>query len=309
MTFTVVIPSYNRAGQIVSAINSILQQTFQDFEIIVVDDGSTDKTGEVVLSIKDNRIRYIRKENAGASSARNTGIAEAKGLYVSFLDSDDEWLPTMLEKQYEKFSNDESIGFVYSNILKKTSDGQLKDFGIVEYNGYIYDRVLRQGFLAPTSVISGKRELFLKVGGFDNLLPASQDDDICFKMTKICKTAYIDEILCYLNLGEENRISLNYKKVGDGWFMLWEKYSDDVIQYCGKRTLSSHYINCARIYALGNLLQDTNKAICRAKLFDSNLLVTSFLLRRIANTTGKRKKYYQLLFKIIAKTKKYGCLI
>ena len=304
MTFSVVIPAYNREKEIAKSIRSVLNQTFPDFEIIVVDDGSTDKTCEVVQSIKDNRIRCIRKENAGASSARNTGIAEAKGLYVSFLDSDDEWLPTMLEKQYEKFSNDDSIGFVYSNIVKKTSDGQLKNFGIVGYNGFIYDRVLKQGFLAPTSVVSGKRELFLKVGGFDILLPASQDDDICFKMTKICKTAYIDEILCYLYLGEENRISLNYKKVGDGWWMLWEKYEDDVIKFCGRKILSLHYVNCARVYAIGNLLEDTNKAISCAKKYNSHLLLISLLLRKIAKTTGNRKGFYQLMFKILLKIEK-----
>lgn len=97
---SVIIPTYNREETIARAIQSVLKQTFQDFEIIVVDDGSTDRTRAVVEGFCDPRIRYLRHEqNRGAAAARNTGIRTARGAYLAFLDSDDEWLPEKLSEQ------------------------------------------------------------------------------------------------------------------------------------------------------------------------------------------------------------------
>ena len=103
---TVIIPAYNRAYVISRSIASVLAQTYPYFEIIVVDDGSVDNTEAVVKSFKDSRIKYIRHEvNKGISAVRNTGINEAAGEYIAFLDSDDEWLPTKLEKQMHILKN------------------------------------------------------------------------------------------------------------------------------------------------------------------------------------------------------------
>ena len=108
---SVIITTYNRAHLVGKAIKSVLNQTFQDFELIVVDDGSTDNTEEVINSFNDTRIRYIRhKINKGGNAARNTGLRNSKGEYIAFLDSDDEWLPEKLERQLEVFkkSQDEN---------------------------------------------------------------------------------------------------------------------------------------------------------------------------------------------------------
>jgi len=101
-TVSVIIPTYNRAHLVGRAIRSVLNQTFQDFEIIVVDDGSTDNTEEVVKGFNDPRIRYIRhEENHGGSAARNTGICAARGEYIAFLDADDEWLSMHLHRKLQ----------------------------------------------------------------------------------------------------------------------------------------------------------------------------------------------------------------
>ena len=97
MKFSIVIPLYNKEKHVARAINSILNQTYQDFEIIIVDDGSTDFSYEEVKKINDPRIKIIRQKNLGVSSARNTGIKEAKNNYIGFLDADDKWKPDFLE--------------------------------------------------------------------------------------------------------------------------------------------------------------------------------------------------------------------
>lgn len=119
---SVIIPAYNRAHCIQRAIQSVQSQTYKDLEIIVIDDGSTDNTGEIVKSIPDDRIRYICCEtNRGAGAARNEGMKTAKGSYIAFLDSDDEWLPEKLARQVESMDSKPSeigICFCGAHIIK-----------------------------------------------------------------------------------------------------------------------------------------------------------------------------------------------
>ena len=97
---SVVIPTYNRAHILGRAIDSVLQQTHRDLELIIVDDGSSDGTAALVRGIEDPRVRYVHQQNRGVSAARNRGIAEARAEWLAFLDSDDEWLPQKLERQF-----------------------------------------------------------------------------------------------------------------------------------------------------------------------------------------------------------------
>lgn len=114
-TVSVIIPTYNRAHLLGRAIQSVLAQTYEDFEIIVVDDASTDVTEQVVKSFADDRINYIRhQKNKGGSSARNTGIKAAKGEFIAFLDSDDEWVPKKLEKEINRLQTlSNEVGVFY----------------------------------------------------------------------------------------------------------------------------------------------------------------------------------------------------
>lgn len=282
MIFTVVIPAYNREKEIVRAINSVLEQTFQDFEIVVVDDGSKDGTRVVVESFLDNRIRYIYQNNSGACVARNTGIENAHGKLVSFLDSDDAWHKTMLEKQYKVYQSDKDVGCVYSNIQMVSIVGKRYPFGrSLGIQGYCYSDVLKQGYMAPTTVLSAKRECLEAVGKFDVLLPASQDDDMCFKLAKHYKVGYIDEVLADMYVGQINRISNNSKRVADGWWMLWNKYEMDVAELCGHDVMKKHFKDCLFRYSAVNDPEMVKKACEKYSFYGGKLTLKDIIKMKI----------------------------
>jgi len=185
---SVVIPTYNRAHLLARAIHSVLTQTFSDFELIVVDDGSTDHTVEVVQSVRDPRMRLVRLDrNCGAGRARNAGIQAARGEWVAFLDSDDEWLPRKLELQMARlYSCDDRRSTVvycpcdqYDGSTKRTipSPGEL-------HEGDIFDHLLMNRRPPTASAFIVKRSPLLAVGGFDEGFPASHDIDLWLRLAQ-----------------------------------------------------------------------------------------------------------------------------
>lgn len=121
---SVIIPTYNYASFLPECIESVLRQTHQDFEIIVIDDGSTDNTKEVLKDFSDPRIRTLHAINRGVSAARNAGLGLACGTLIAFLDADDRWLPDKLELHVAAFDSDPSIGFLFCNFIRFENDGQ-----------------------------------------------------------------------------------------------------------------------------------------------------------------------------------------
>src|SRR4030066_2069221 len=147
---SVIIPTYNRARFIERAIRSVLNQTYQNFEIIVVDDASTDDTEERVRRLLPNgrRLKYVRHDiNRGAGAARDTGIKNAAGEYIALLDSDDEWLPEKLEKQLQVFkeSRDEKLGLVYCGVVL-IKDNQKVGERLSKEKGYVFEKLLERNF-------------------------------------------------------------------------------------------------------------------------------------------------------------------
>jgi len=195
---SVVMPTYNRAHLISRAIHSVLNQTYENLELIIVDDGSTDNTEQVVQSFNDTRLKYIKQpKNSGAAAARNTGIEAALGAYIAFLDSDDEWLPHKLEKQVKAFSvAPPEVGVVYSGIWW-LEDGKTKYFSYpnnIKKDGYLRHSILKKGFIFLQSSVV-KRECFSKAGMFDERLVVLEDWELWLRISYYCHFRCIDEPL------------------------------------------------------------------------------------------------------------------
>jgi len=248
-TVSVIIPTYNRAHLVGRAIKSVLNQTYQDFELIIVDDGSTDNTEKVIKRFDDKRIRYIKHEkNKGGAAARNTGIKAARGEYIAFLDSDDEWLPEKLKRQMEVFKNASSeVGVVYTGFIyvDKLGGGTSKQH-IPKKRGWIYEDILVENCIGTTSTVLIERKYFKETGLFDENLPSCQDWDMWIRLAKQCKFDFIPEILVRY-FEHRNRITSNCKSVIEGHEAILRKFQND-IEKRGHKVKAKHY------FRLGNYL-------------------------------------------------------
>jgi glycosyltransferase involved in cell wall biosynthesis len=199
---SVVIPTYNRAHLIGESIQSVLTQTFRDFELIVVDDGSSDDTETVVRRFGDPRIRYTYQENKGISGAQNTGIRTAKGGYIAFLGSDDLWLPALLQLEVEILGSNPDVGLAYAKAQAIDTDGNLKSqiSGTSQkYPGDTLKSALYGNFVCTIAALM-RRECFDRVGLFDETLKARVDYDMWIRMAKHYRFAYLDRVLAHFRI-------------------------------------------------------------------------------------------------------------
>lgn len=193
---SVVIPSYNAAAYIVGAVESVLAQTFRDFEILVIDDGSTDNTKKV-LEKYGEPVQYIYKSNGGVSSARNFGIEKARGKYIAFLDADDVWVPKKLEKQIAVLEANEKIGLCYAAAEKV--DENLQTIGRIEaraYEDYCEALLLNLNIVAgscSSAVI--RREVAQRTNGFDAKFSTCADWDYWLRLSLLTEFAPITDFL------------------------------------------------------------------------------------------------------------------
>jgi len=199
---SVVIPTYNRAALLSRSVDSVLQQSFPDLELIVVNDHSTDNTVEMVCSIIDERVRLVNHDGAsGGSAARNTGIIAARGSVVAFLDDDDEWMPEKLEEQLRDIEGFDAVlcGAVQKGMNKE--DRSFPDHDVTV-------DVLRRGFIyaGGTSNIMLRRECAAE-NLFDETLPNGQDWDFLIRLSESFKVKYIHRPLVIYNDGGHERIT------------------------------------------------------------------------------------------------------
>jgi glycosyltransferase involved in cell wall biosynthesis len=246
-TFSVVIPTYDRAHLLPRAIESVLNQTFEDFELIVVDDGSTDDTREVVASFTDERIVYVRREETGgAAAARNTGIRHAKGKYVSFLDDDDEYLPQYLTVMHGVMQNASGRpGFAWSGIRivddQRVGTPMLCElmWSAPEFG----DRAAEKDYVlrhAPgTGCMTVRAECFERVGLFDAQLKSGEDLDMVIRLAQHFSFRAIPQALVTVHRHRHQQLSWDTGLKAAAYERILQKHRDYLSQH--PQALAFHY--------------------------------------------------------------------
>jgi len=259
-TVSVEIITHNRANLLKHAIQSVLNQTYQDFEIIVVDDGSTDNIWEVVESFSDYRIRYIRHEQRrGGAAARNTGVQAARGKYMAFLDDDDEWLPKKLELQISRIrESPENVALIYTG-SRHISNGQTVKTLIPRKRGCIFEDMLYGNCTGNASTLLVRMSVFSKVGLFDENKLRGVDSGFIRQVSKDFKVDFVDEVLVNVSVDSPNRttpvdtVAENKKCIKAIQYVL-DKFSEDFRRF--PRARAHRYFQLARhaydIYAKNN---------------------------------------------------------
>ena len=295
---SVVMPTYNRAHLIGRAIQSVLNQTYQDFEIIVVDDGSMDNTEKVIREFqkKDKRILYIQHEkNKGEAAARNTGIEVAKGEYIAFQDSDDEWLPEKLEKQMRVFATaPPEVGVVYTGFWRIENDKKVYiPFSWVKRKeGDIYEELLKANFIGtPVAIV--RKECFEKAGLFDEMLPHLVDWELWIRISKFYEFKCVDEPLLTSPFTPDS-ISANKEALIKALKIILSKHFDDFAK--NKKILSKHYFSIGINLCSSNEIKDGRKYFIKAvkaNPLNVKFLLVVFLSFFGQNTYNKAVKSYQ----------------
>ena len=273
---SVVIPTFNRSTLLTDAIDSVLTQTYSNYEIIVVDDGSTDDTADVVARY-DNKVRYIYRENGGLSAARNTGIASAKGEYIAFLDSDDMFVATKLEKQVRILDENPEICFCYSNVA--FCDAKMN---FLRVRGA--DHQFKSGYMAKEALLWKaccgqpqswliRKKCFDETGGFEESLRHSEEREMSVRLAMLYKMHGLKEPLTKVRMHDPNSLGrVNAFTREEYYFrfvnILFEKFGDrPLVKQNRRRVLSEYYYRSGR-----NFIRDRMPGEAKSRLFKSIML-------------------------------------
>jgi glycosyltransferase involved in cell wall biosynthesis len=227
--FTVICPTYNSENYIKKNFYSLLSQKNQDFEVIYIDDGSTDDTVKIIKKLIKNysNFKIFEKKHEGPGSARNLGITKSNGSWISFIDSDDIWYPFKLQKVNKAILENSSTNFVvhWENFIKLNGEIKILKHGVYFKNKFLFLKKLYLSNFLSTSAVVLKKSLFLKHGFFDESLPNAQDYDLWLKLAPYINLFTLEEILgeynetknsitlrpYYKRIFSELRIALRYK--------------------------------------------------------------------------------------------------
>ena len=270
-SISVVIPLYNKEASIERTIQTVLTQGFVYFELIVVNDGSTDNGLEIVKSIKDKRIKIINKENGGVSSARNRGILEATADYIAFLDADDYWEPDYLEEMYKLIMDfpDASIyGCAYDwveNGMSKTDDFHFP----LLYRNVVdsYFKTALNHHLFWTSAVIVRKRSIQEIGCFDERMSIGEDLDVWFRMNLNYQGVFFNKVLAHYNIDGPNRAmkrKLDYRK---SIMFYFDKYKDAK----AKNADFSVFINKFKAYKVFDLLKNYELSRKEIKVYISEI--------------------------------------
>lgn len=260
---SVIISTYNRAEYLKKAIASVLAQTFKDFELLIVDDCSSDNTSQLVENSTDTRIRYIRNNsNKGIAAVRNIGVNNSIGTYIAFLDDDDEWLPDKLEMQVRMLEpSSPKLGAIYTGVASiNTANNKVVKITIPQYRGNILKRILLQNFITTSSIVL-KKACFEKIGLFDEKITYAEDFDMWIRISKEFEFDYVEEPLVKHRI-HENSISGNYTAVIMGLERLMAKHNK--LFTAKRKAYSNHLLQLGVAYCYSGNIKRGRKAFIKA---------------------------------------------
>jgi glycosyltransferase involved in cell wall biosynthesis len=261
---SVIIPTYRRPELLPRAIASVLCQTFEDFELLIVDDASNDNTDQAVKSIPDKRIRYCRNEiNKGGAASRNRGIREAQSSYIAFLDDDDEWLPEKLELQVALLDQSPpEVGGIYAGYEKiMSTTGESLGITLPTKRGDLSYELLLSNPLAGTSALLLRKECFEKVGLFDEELPSYQDYDLWIRISKAFEFDYVNKVLYRYHV-HGNKIWTNPQALSKGLDIMVKKHC--MKDLAVRKNFSAQFLSLGVMFCYQGDLEKGRKAYWRA---------------------------------------------
>lgn len=279
---SVVIPTFNREDTISYCLNSVLAQTYKNLETVVVDDCSTDNTVNVINSHSDPRVRCIvLEQNSGAQAARNRGIKEAKGEWIAFQDSDDEWLPEKLERQVAALDavKYDPLVVVHSNAYRFDNRTKKKDIWMlptIEGDNQYPTLLKTSGPLYQTMLVS--RTALEKIGFLDEDVPSHQEWDTSIRLAKYCKFVHIKEALFIYHVGNSSAISGDRSRDIEGWNYIISKHKDDVKRYCGEEAWLGLIVKLLRRCLNSGAKESYDNNRSRLHLSDKDLFVMVYLI-------------------------------
>jgi glycosyltransferase involved in cell wall biosynthesis len=290
-TVSVIIPTYNRPQELMAAIGSVLNQTYQDFEIIIVDQSEGDRAQQIISDLGEERIRYVecRREGnfRGVSKARNQGIKMAHGRFLAFLDDDDLWLPNKLEKQVMLMENSSpNVGLIYCGCKRiSVIDNELIKVDVPKHRGDVAQDIMRSGFILTITTLI-RKECFENVGMFDETMEIAEDWDMWVKIGKAYHFDYIPDALAIYNV-RPNAYN------GPKPLLAWETVILKHIQDMSKKTAGSVYNRAAiAFYFVG----DKVKAKKYSALALSNEIKWNYVAARLLFLFGP--KFFSTVLRI-----------
>lgn len=290
--FSVIIPAYNAAPYIQHSINSVLAQTVTDFEIVVVDDGSTDDTKVVVSSITDPRIRYVYQENGGVSAARNTGIQNANGDYICFLDADDLWKPHHLEtvsRLTEKFPQCRVYLTGYEIQLHngETIRKGCPEAGADIQSDNVFRLIWKYGYFIHTNSIACKASVFDTVGLFEVGVKNSEDDDMWYRLFSYYSAAITNEVTTTY-IRENSRATVSKIFVED-WIFL--RRVEDI--------MASPAVSAEKKAYLRRLLEQRKLSAVRHRILRGDKKTAWKTMRQLDIRLLKPRKYIETIIALL----------
>jgi len=224
---SVIVPAFNCEETIQETIQSVLSQSYRNLEVIIINDGSTDGTPDILKKIEDPRLRVIHQANKGLSATRNVGICQTKGGYVGFLDADDVWEPEKIESHVRLMEQHKETDLVYSWVTFVDADGKFSHEGAhVSYCGNVFEKLILSNFLICASNAILRRSLIEKVGCFDETLPCVEDWDYYFRCARRGAFGCVEKALVRYRISG-NSLSSNVKMMRETGFLVLKRYSDE----------------------------------------------------------------------------------